>query len=100
MINLTYLHEGADATLFLADRIISGTYVSANWGVIVMKDNIIAGTDGEIVENSDREDVNIADVLAFGNTGTRRHIKRRELCWELDILDYEINYENKFTEYK
>lgn len=89
MINLTYLNEGSDTTLFLTDRVIRGKYASASWGIIVMTDNIIAHTDGKLVENSDREEIDIADVLAVGNTGTRRHIKRRELCWELDILDYE-----------
>ncbi len=100
MINITYLREGSDTTLYLKDRVIYGKYVSADWGVITMIDNQIAYSDGKRMENSEKEYINIADVIAVGNTGTRCQRARNELCWELVLLDYEINSENKYQKYK
>ena len=100
MINLTCLCLGSETTLYLKDRVIYGRYESASWGVITMTDNIVAYTDGDLIENTDVEQINIADVVAVGNTGTRRHRRRNELCWQLDILDYEINFENKFRRFR
>ena len=100
MIDLICLREGADTTLYLADRVVYGRYVSAEWGVITMTDNIVAHVSGKLIENTDVEKIDIADVIAVGNTGSRRHRYRSELCWELYILDYEIEFENKYTEFK
>ena len=100
MINITYMREGGDVVLYLKDRVVYGKYVSADWGVIALKDNVIVYSDGKNFSNTDMEYINIADVIAVGYTGTMRHKKRAELCWQLSLLDYEINFENKHKKYK
>lgn len=100
MINLVYLKLNSEVTLYLRDLVVTGSYRSASWGIITLVDCTIAHIDGRMVENAGNKKINIADVIAVGNTGTLGHVQRSDLCWEVDIIDYEINFKNKYTEYK
>ena len=100
MINLVYLKLNSEVTLYLRDSVVTGSYRSASWGVITLAGCTIAHIDGRMVQNAGNRKINIADVIAVGNTGTFGHAQRSDLCWEVDIIDYEINFKNKYTKYK
>lgn len=100
MINLVYLKLNSEVTLYLRDSVVTGSYRSASWGVITLVGCTIAHIDGRMVQNAGNRKINIADVIAVGNTGTFGHAQRSDLCWEVDIIDYEINFKNKYAKYK
>ena len=78
-------------TAYLRDRLIKGCLLSAEWGVITVKDAEIMSYDGKYYRNGDIEQFDVADAIAVGTTGTRGNIVKNNLCWELCELEREIS---------